>query len=159
MTAAFDELVATRVMCWHKASDVLPRWMNAADQYTFEDYQDQDDYYQPTYRWQPSQDIADAWIVMERLRERRGPQDAAFPPEADGYIELVFDPHHDIDPESNFVGDLVPMWVCRFTSDEFFYRTNPHGAAETAAMAICLAALRVFDVPEALIQLALKTKD
>jgi len=75
-----DALVAENVMGWKRVrwmdwkqkiadetrTSLTYSWHDANGDMT-ENAEDMDDYYNPTYAWSPSTDIAAAWEVVERL--------------------------------------------------------------------------------------------
>jgi hypothetical protein len=88
-----DELVATKVMGWHKGES----W-GGTDWFTKDN-----EYAESVFKWNPSEIIADAWQVVEKLRS-----------EFD-YISLEIFPsvHYCIIDELEVRAETAPEAICK----------------------------------------------
>lgn len=121
-----DITVATRFMGWHRAGDndkqpvYRDYWYDTNGESTGELHSDTDDYYQPQAAWSPSTDIAAAWQVWEKA----GDMLVAKTMDDSGFKYVAYQATGYADPD---FGDY-----CAY--------------ADTAPMAICLAALEKIGV-------------
>ncbi len=129
MSIALDRLVAEKVMGWTLADRWACGWGKGPSVYITN--------LEKSPTWQdftPSTDIAAAWEVVEHLRKQKH--------EDGGRKYLVSMIDHT---------DSVEIVVEDFREGDSWLAVN-----ESAPMAICLAALRAMNVPEATIQEACK---
>ncbi len=131
MSIALDRLVAEKVMGFDIETDgPFPAWQTAIDSPFFVKYHNRTAEHAPPF----STSIAAAWEVVEHLRKQT---------KADGsrkYLVSIFDYPNTFDV---LVENL-----------DTYGSTNAE--VKSAPMAICLAALRAMNVPEATIQEACK---
>lgn len=122
MSREIDFQVAERVMGWTKGM-LYWRDRDGNDTERYEEYSgypEDGEGVTPNSAWSPSTDIADAWQVVETLVKR--------------FYWLV-QVAHCIDMNS----PIMVGWMCRVNT----YGLNIVERADTAPMAICLAALKV----------------
>lgn len=124
--SALDHLIAEQVMDWHAGSPAFG-WVDAAGNNTNRLVVDSEDYYDHTPAWSPSTNMADAWDVVEKVKslkpcEHRSPCDT---------FTILHSPH--------WAEHLWTAGWSDFAGGEIV--SSVEATAETAALAICRAAL------------------
>lgn len=112
-----DRLIAEKIMGWNirEVSDGV-KWIQAEG---YELYFSDDIYRE----WMPSEDMSDAWLVVEKLRERK--------------IFTIYDAWDEKDEK---------IFCANFQYNDTYHVVDYSAYADTAPMAICLAALKVVGV-------------
>jgi len=92
-------------------------------------WRDKSGYKQWEYTWHPSTDIAQAFQVVEKMREQ------------DYWFSIVYKTEMSRDGER----ELPPAWWARFRCVQGGTRPDGYDHADTPEMAICKAALRAVE--------------